>query len=404
MTDVSLLTSGHDVADARLHRQTAALLRAGLRVELLGLGDPAGAPPGLTRLRTWPRPHLAGRATLAGRMAAAASGRVLFTLDPDSALAGYAVTRGRGVARRAPAPTGRRSAPARRTPAPVRRLVVDVHEDYARLLADRAWARRAGGAPGVIARVLVSAFTTVAARADLTVVADHHVPPARARHRLVVPNLPDPAMLPPPGPADPTPRALYVGDLRESRGLFDMLDAVAAAPGWLLDLVGPVAPADQDRVTQRLAADPDLASRVHLAGRQPPAAAFARVRGAWVGLLLLADTPAFRDALPSKLHEYLACGLPVITTDLPRSAALVRDSGAGVVVPSRSVVDSATGAHSAAEVAAVLRSWSADPAALDELRRAATEYAHRVREQPNPYDELARAVAELARIDDPPGG
>jgi hypothetical protein len=39
---VTVLTSGHDVADARLHREVAALRRAGLRVEVLGLAEPAG--------------------------------------------------------------------------------------------------------------------------------------------------------------------------------------------------------------------------------------------------------------------------------------------------------------------------------------------------------------------------
>ncbi|NUR30435.1 MAG: hypothetical protein HOV83_32045, partial [Catenulispora sp.] len=36
--DVSIITGGHDVADARLHRLAAALRRAGLAVEVIGLG------------------------------------------------------------------------------------------------------------------------------------------------------------------------------------------------------------------------------------------------------------------------------------------------------------------------------------------------------------------------------
>ncbi|NUP35368.1 MAG: glycosyl transferase, partial [Streptomycetaceae bacterium] len=44
--DISIVSSAHDVADARLHRTAAALLRAGMTVEVIGLGDPAGGPPG----------------------------------------------------------------------------------------------------------------------------------------------------------------------------------------------------------------------------------------------------------------------------------------------------------------------------------------------------------------------
>src|SRR5690606_1577649 len=127
------------------------------------------------------------------------------------------------------------------------------------------------------------------------------------------------------------PRALYVGDLRRSRGLFAMLDAVAAAPAWSLDLVGPVAAGDVAELEARLS-DPSLGSRVRLHGRRPPREAWALARGAWAGLLLLEDTPALRAAVPSKLYEYLACGLAVLTSDLPRSAEIVRSSGAGAVV------------------------------------------------------------------------
>lgn len=386
--DVTVLTSGHDVADARLHREVAALVRAGLTVEVLGLGDPAGAPPGVAAVRTWPRQGLAGRATLAGRMAAAARGRVLFTLDPDSAVAAYVVCR---ASRR----TGASWGPGRGSRRAHRRaLVVDVHEDYARLLADRAWTRRAGGAAGAVAQGLVGAFMRVAERADLTVVADEHVPPVTARHRFVLRNLPDPAMLPDPGPRDPGPRALYVGDVRASRGLFAMLEAVGAAPDWTLDVVGPVAPGDRGALDAALTADPDLADRIRWHGRMAPVASFALARGAWAGLLLLADTPAFVDALPSKLHEYLACGLAVITTDLPRSAELVRQTGAGVVVPCGA--DASLGAA----VADVLRRWSADPGQVDALREAAAGYAAGSRRGGGEYAELARRVAQLARGDE----
>ncbi|WP_168583415.1 glycosyltransferase [Gephyromycinifex aptenodytis] len=360
--DVTILTSGHDVADARLHREAAALIAAGLRVEVLGLGDAAGAPPG-TEVTTWPRVGGAARAGLATRMAARARGRVLFTLDPDSALAAHAVVLASG-----------------------RELVVDVHEDYAALLADRAWTSRAHGLAGRAAGQLVSSFQRIAGRAALTVVADEHVPPLRARRRLVVPNLPDPAMLPQPGEPAARPLALYVGDLRASRGLFAMIEAVAAAPDWHLQLVGPVAPADEPRLRERLETDPDLAARVELRGRLAPRQAWEQAASAWCGLLLLSDTPAFREALPSKVGEYLACGLPVLTTDLPRQAALVREANAGVVLPCGE--DAAV----TEAVARQLQAWAQDPSSLHALRPAAA--AAGATEQ-SPYAELAAAVADL---------
>ncbi|HEU4674620.1 MAG TPA: hypothetical protein VFS29_01415, partial [Motilibacteraceae bacterium] len=88
--DVSVVTSGHDVADARLHREVAALSAAGLRVQVLGLGDPAAGPRGAV-VRTRARRGPAGRALLAATAPWQADGAVLVTLDPDVALSARAV-------------------------------------------------------------------------------------------------------------------------------------------------------------------------------------------------------------------------------------------------------------------------------------------------------------------------
>ncbi|MBB5788401.1 glycosyltransferase [Jiangella mangrovi] len=355
--DVVIISSGHDVADARLHKITGALRRQGLRVEVCGLGDAAAGPTG-ARVSTRARGGLAGRAWRALTLPWRADGAVVFTLDPDLVPMATVATRLRR-----------------------RRLVVDVHEDYQRLLSDRSWAR---GVTGALAGGLVRLSNRLAARADLSVVADEHIPPRSARRRVVVENMPDPALLPAPAERDVTPRAIYIGDLRASRGLFDMLDAVAAAPGWHLDLIGPVSAADQDTLHRRLGADPGLAERVTLPGRLPPEESWRRAAGAWTGLVFLRETPAFREAMPTKLYEYLATGLPVLTTRLPRQVEMVERTGAGLVIDG---VDDA---------AAVLRRWADDPGELDVYRDKAIAWSEE-HFKDSPYDRLAVAVADLVR-------
>ena len=81
--DVSIVTTGHDVADARLHREAAALLRAGLVVEVLGLGDPSAGPKGAS-VRAAPRTGMLRRTARALVWPWRASGRVLLTIDPET--------------------------------------------------------------------------------------------------------------------------------------------------------------------------------------------------------------------------------------------------------------------------------------------------------------------------------
>jgi len=371
--DVSIVTSGHDVADARLHRVAAACRRAGLTVEVLGLGDPMAAPEGVL-VRTRQRGSLFRRGAAAVGMARAARGRVLFALDPDSAITCLAIGRLR------------------------RKVVVaDVHEDYLSLLADRRWA---AGPAGKLASALARLATRAAARADLTVVADEHVPPARARRRMVVRNLPDLTMLPDPSPRDSVPRALYVGDVRASRGLWQMLDILEQAVDWHLDVVGPIAAADRADVQRRLtrpaqgsAQGPGkgsaLSERVRFHGRMPPERAWSFAKGAWCGLALLEDTPAFRDAVPSKLFEYLACGLGVLVTDLPRQGELVVSLAAGRVVDH--------GPEAVSQSVEQLQRWAQMPADLDECRANAATWAVE-NAAASEYDALAHQLVNLGTV------
>ena len=334
----------------------AAFRRAGLAVEVLALGDSDSGPLDCT-VRTHARRGAGGRVSDALLRPWSARGRVLVVLDPDAV------------------PAARLAGGVLRRP-----VVVDVHEDYAELARDRSWS---SGAAGPVVRGVLSGVTRLSRGAALTVVADDQVPPHSARRRLVVRNLPDTTMLPEPAPRSAEPRALYVGDVRRSRGLFAMLETLEAAPSWTLDVVGPVSTADQPDLDAWLASSP-AARRVRFHGRRPPTEAWAFAAGAWAGLSMLEATPAFVAAVPSKVYEYLACGLAAVVTPLPRQAELVTEAGAGAVVAS------------AAEAAALLESWAADPGLVEPICSAARAWAARELTTAA-YDELASRVAALAR-------
>ena len=364
--DVSLLTTGHDVADARLHRLAEVLVGEGLSVEVAGLGCPTDGPLGV-EVRAGQRRSLGHRAVRAVVLPWTARGRVLVVLDPDLVLP--------ALLRRWASPWSSAG----------RRVVADVHEDYATTLLDRSWAR---GLRMVVARLVVAGALRAAAWTDVTVVADDHLPPHRPRSRLVVRNVPMRAMLPPPAPRDPAPRALYIGDVRRSRGLQTMLAVLEACPGWSLDVVGPVAAADRRWLKQWRAVSP-ARDRVTFHGRRPPRDAWRLASGAWVGLCLLEPTPAFVAALPSKILEYLACGLCVVATPLPRAAALITEAGAGAIVAD------------AAAAAATLRSWSERPADVTAHQASARAWAAANLSESTDYSDFGRLIAELARTEQP---
>ena len=353
--DVSVLSPVHDVADARLHRIVGALSAAGLRVEVIGTGRAGDAPPGVD-VRVLPRVGPGWRAARSLVLPAQARGRVLLTLAPDLA----------------PAAALDRLVRARP-------WVADVYEDYLPLLADRSWAR---GAAGGAARAVARLGDLLTGSADLTTVADEHVPPHRARRRIVLRNLPSPAQLPEPTQREPAPRAVYIGDVRASRGLRTMLAAVEDAPGWTLDVIGPVAEGDREWLAGWRARSP-AADRVRFHGRLDPVRSWALAAGAWAGLALLEDTPAFRRAMPSKVYEYAAAGLAVLASPLPRVTAALGASGAGRT------------AASASEAAAVLREWEADPDGHAATVRAARAWWVEQAAGLAAYTELAEAVTAL---------
>jgi len=308
-------------------------------------------------VRTHARRGAGGRLSDALLRPWSARGRVIVVLDPDAV------------------PAARLAGGVLRRP-----VVVDVHEDYAELARDRSWS---SGAAGPVVRGVLSGVTRLSRGAALTVVADDQVPPYTARRRLIVRNLPDTSMLPAPAPRSAAPRALYVGDVRRSRGLFAMLETLELAPSWTLDVVGPVSASDQPQLDTWLATSP-AATRVRFHGRRPPTEAWAQATGAWAGFSMLEATPAFVAAVPSKVYEYLACGLAAVVTPLPRQAELVTGAAAGAVVASP------------AEAGALLETWAADPALVEPLSSNARAWAERELSTAS-YDELAARVAALAR-------
>jgi glycosyltransferase involved in cell wall biosynthesis len=175
----------------------------------------------------------------------------------------------------------------------------------------------------------VEAERRFAARADL-VLASAPALAERMRtlsdHVLYAPNVADTSLFTTaldPGPVDrglaalPEPRLVFIGAVAAAKLDFELLRGIAAARrDWTVALVGPVGLGDPDTDVTALEAEPN----VHLLGGRAQHELPGVLRGAAAGLIPYRRTQLTASIFPMKVYEYLAAGIPVVSTPLPALA------------------------------------------------------------------------------------
>lgn len=160
--------------------------------------------------------------------------------------------------------------------------------------------------------------------------------------------------------------AVYAGAHGPANGLDQLLQAASRLGDTRLRivLVGDGA----ERARLQAAAGAVGLDNVLFLPPMPKSALAGLLAGAQIGLQCLAPVPAFAElTAPNKLMDYLAAGLPVIANTDGRTARLLADGPAGIVVP----------AGDPDALAAALRRLVADPERRVAMGRAARELAER---------------------------
>ncbi len=211
--------------------------------------------------------------------------------------------------------------PARRRPP----TVWDVHEDTASALESRtdlpAFARHP-------LRALIRRLEDRAERHLSLILAEESLRERFPGGHPVVPNTTYVSPVPPPPPKDR--RIVYVGRLSHARGAAEMVElARRLAPHDIrLDLIGPA-----DPPIRPMLRDAQRTGLLDWYGHVPNRHALRMAEGALAGLSLPHDAPHHRRSLPAKVIEYMARGVPVVTTPLPMAASIVGRVDCGVIVP-----------------------------------------------------------------------
>jgi glycosyltransferase involved in cell wall biosynthesis len=169
------------------------------------------------------------------------------------------------------------------------------------------------------------------------------------------------------GPTDPAmaalpgPRVVFTGAVVATKLDLDLLEGVARArPSWSIALVGPIGAGDPRTDISALERLPN----VHLLGPRTYLELPAVLRGADAALVPYAINDLTRSVFPMKVYEYLAAGLPVVTTPLPALAettgvVVAADAPATVAAVERALAEDGPAARRARSAAVRENSWDA---------------------------------------------
>ena len=233
------------------------------------------------------------------------------------------------------------------------RVICDVHEHYEDVIYDRNWIKP-------LMRPLVSGVLRVLSGvrnrfSDAVLVADFTL---WNEGQYLVTNRPSPRNFIISDQVPSENRLVYVGDIRKSRGIEEMLQIVSLNPEVTLDLIGPY---NDDKNLMGVIEKYGVESRIKLHGRQPYETTWMLAKGAIAGLCFLHPTRAFCNVIPTKIWEYWSIGIPVLASDLPRQTELIRDANGGV-----------TG--TVAELSDTLKDWIQDPMKAEALGKSGFQY------------------------------
>ena len=134
--------------------------------------------------------------------------------------------------------------------------------------------------------------------------------------------------------AERPPHIGFAGGISEVRGVFEAVEAMRLLPDELgaeFQLAGTFYPSSLKEQVERSKGW----KRVRFRGWLDRQTVLDMLAGVRIGLITRHAIPRHLEAFPTKLFEYMASGLPVVVSDLPRIRPFVEESECGVLIDPR---------------------------------------------------------------------
>lgn len=201
--------------------------------------------------------------------------------------------------------------------------VWDVHENTAATMTLKPWLPPRMRPLGVQMAKFIERY---AERHYDVILADAGYRDLFRRHHPVVPNTTYvPEQVPLPGDE----RVMHVGHLTKARGALEMIEVGRLLRGEVrVELVG-----DADRVVRPIVEKAHADGDVVWHGFRPNDEAMALLEGSLAGLSLRHDEANYRNSWATKVIEYMAHGIPWVSTPTSPAPEIAEKFDAGIVVP-----------------------------------------------------------------------
>jgi glycosyltransferase involved in cell wall biosynthesis len=127
----------------------------------------------------------------------------------------------------------------------------------------------------------------------------------------------------------------YIGIVLENRGILQIAEAI-----YLLKKEGQQAHfhcvgelySDLEKKLKALSYYSEIQDNMHFYGRLPLEKGYEMVRKMNIGLCIIWPMHNSVDSYPTKLFEYMSCGLPIITSNFKLYRSVVEENGCGICV------------------------------------------------------------------------